>query len=518
MDKEQKEKVFNFYRIIYGDQLDQDGNFYEGQQMRLTQITQRGTKAVFFTNVNAAISYAQKKQHYADIYHNLSLIKPEVTTGTKEDISCRTVIGLDWDEPGLTPRDIFDRCSKVGLWLNALVSSGNGFHGYFAIKTTDHLQKVEDLTKALAELLGADPKATDATRILRMPYTLNRKDPEHIKPVRIAKAFDADSVRRYSIDYYADKYVKQAQDNNIMNTKLKKIPKCIEEIISSGSPEGQRNQDLMLFVTALRHRGISYDATMKVAKDWAEKSKYFDRLEYQVKYIYENQKQARYNCHGCEDKKICRYNVPSQFEDMGDQITMAEKIARSMKHSNRKGVKQLGSNDMLIYGIIKFHNDGITKDEIRQELTYKDKQRLSDDTMDKALKSLQDNGFIKGNGKPKVYTLCELPVPAKDIDKTYDVSYAVCTRCIMGNISTRELRLYLYMRYLHNKLQRDGSSRANGNILQINQQELADDLGLTKGRISQMIQMLVDEKILSIWYRQPSENNGFDYYYYRLIY
>jgi len=38
------------------------------------------------------------------------------------------------------------------------------------------------------------------------------------------------------------------------------------------------------------------------------------------------------------------------------------------------------------------------------------------------------------------------------------------------------------------------------------------------GRISVMINNLLEEKLLSIWYRQPSQNNRFDYYIYRLNY
>ena len=48
--------------------------------------------------------------------------------------------------------------------------------------------------------------------------------------------------------------------------------------------------------------------------------------------------------------------------------------------------------------------------------------------------------------------------------------------------------------------------------------DLANDLDVTQGRISQMIENLLDEKLLGIWYRQMSKNNGFDYNIYRLNY
>ena len=74
------------------------------------------------------------------------------------------------------------------------------------------------------------------------------------------------------------------------------------------------------------------------------------------------------------------------------------------------------------------------------------------------------------------------------------------------------------MRYLHNKQQREDSKALKGNLFQFNQSDLAKDMGVTQGRISQMISNLLFEKIISVWYRQPSQNNGFDYYIYRLNY
>lgn len=74
------------------------------------------------------------------------------------------------------------------------------------------------------------------------------------------------------------------------------------------------------------------------------------------------------------------------------------------------------------------------------------------------------------------------------------------------------------MRYLHNKQQREDSKTFKGNLFQLNQIDLAKDLRVTQGRINQMINNPLEEKLLCIWCRQPSQNNGFDYYIYRLNY
>lgn len=74
------------------------------------------------------------------------------------------------------------------------------------------------------------------------------------------------------------------------------------------------------------------------------------------------------------------------------------------------------------------------------------------------------------------------------------------------------------MRYLHNRGQRKNPKALKGNLFYLSQEDLAKELKCTQGRISQMINNLLEEKLLGIWYRQPSKNHGYDYYIYRLNY
>ena len=98
------------------------------------------------------------------------------------------------------------------------------------------------------------------------------------------------------------------------------------------------------------------------------------------------------------------------------------------------------------------------------------------------------------------------------------ISYSATYECIKGSISTEEYELYCYMRYLHNKEQRENPKALKGNLFRINQEDLAKDLNVTQGRISQMIDNLIDEKLLSIWYRGKKENSNFYYNVYLLNY
>ena len=231
------------------------------------------------------------------------------------------------------------------------------------------------------------------------------------------------------------------------------------------------------------------------------------------------------DCKECDYKQECYSVVLSDFEYKDDDklITMNETHMSKLKHSKRKGVKIMKSNDLLVYSILKLHDDGLYKEEILKELTYTKKKvvknvTMSDKTLRETLKSLEDNGFIVIDIQAKGKKLYKVVGTRNKIELTYLVSYSAMFECIKGNITTEELRLYNYMRYLHHKEQRENTKALKGNLFQINQLDLAKELGVTQGRISQMIENLLDEKLLSIWYRQSSKNNGFEYNVYRLNY
>ena len=74
------------------------------------------------------------------------------------------------------------------------------------------------------------------------------------------------------------------------------------------------------------------------------------------------------------------------------------------------------------------------------------------------------------------------------------------------------------MRYIQHKEQRENPEALKGNLLQITQTDLGNGFGVSQQRISQMIENLMQEKIISPYYRGKSKNNGFDFYIYRLNY
>lgn len=520
LDIQMKQK--QFFKIIYGDLIQDGNNVIDNNYIRIFQAKDDFNKVEFFNNVDDLVQYTSNRCYDINTYFTLSTTTGE--SGTEKDLIYRSVLGFDFDKKDLGEdfsfKDVLERFKSIGLWYHCLADSGHGFHAYICINKTTDLQKVAEVQKVIGKFLGADLNALKSTQVLRVPYSYNVKDKP--KRVNIIKMFNRDTIKRYSIDKLYNRFcnAKDTGDRAIQYTlNNTNIPACIIELLNNGSPEGERYEDLQKIVVSLRNRNKTLADIKQVCKEWAYKSNYKDSLDNRIDNIYNNRKYVSMDCKGCKHSQECWNKIESDFSFKDGEIllNMSETHTSKLKASKRKGAKVMKSNDLLIYCILKNHNDGLTKDEIVKELTYKDKCRLSDKTLREALKSLEENGFIEVNtiDRKKLYKLKDIRTK---IELTYNISFGATYECIKGAISTEELRLYNYMRYLHNKQQRENPKALKGNLFQFKQTDLAKDLGVTQGRISVMINNLLEEKIISIWYRQPSKFNGFDFYIYRLNY
>lgn len=528
MDKliKNKYKQKQFFSRIFSPELEGLGNLKDNQYIRIYQAKEDYSKVSYFNNIDNLIDYVSSNKHGLNTYFTLNTTTGE--SGTKENLINRTVLGFDFDKKDLgkdfnIPK-LINKFKAIGLWYQIVIDSGNGYHAYMLIEPTKDIDKVVEVTKAIGKRLGADPKAMKPTQILRVPYTFNIK--EKPKQVNIIKIYDKESIKRYQINKLYDRFCnnlkyqegtgEEVTQYTVNNTN---IPSCIEEILLEGSQEGSRYEDLKRLVVTLRERNKSLNEIIALTKEWAYKSNYNDSLNYRVKHIFKNLNYVSMDCKRCNHFKSCFNKIESDFNYPSDfnLLTITETHARTLKKNKRKGVKSMRSNDILIYGILKNHKEGLYKSEIEKELTYKDKPCLSKNVLTKALDNLRDNGFITIDtvDRKKFYKLKDIRSKA---ELTYNISYAATYEAVKGHISTEELRLYNYMRYLHNKQQREDKKALKGNLFQFNQRDLAKEMGLTQGRISVMINNLLEEKLLGIWYRQPSKNNGYDYYVYRLNY
>jgi len=98
--------------------------------------------------------------------------------GTKEDILQIPCLWCDLDFKELPREQAELNLSKTPLKPSILVESGNGFHAYWLLDIPlgrEDIAEAEKVLRLITQSLGGDNAATDASRILRVPGTLNHK-------------------------------------------------------------------------------------------------------------------------------------------------------------------------------------------------------------------------------------------------------------------------------------------------------------------------------------------------------
>lgn len=98
--------------------------------------------------------------------------------GTKEDITEIPAVHCDCDFKD-TPQNVLrQNLKRFPFKPSIIVKSGGGIHFYWILKeagTIFDVPVVEDINKRIAVMLGGDLNACDASRIMRIPGTLNQK-------------------------------------------------------------------------------------------------------------------------------------------------------------------------------------------------------------------------------------------------------------------------------------------------------------------------------------------------------
>lgn len=396
------------------------------------------------------------------------------------------------------------------------------------INKTNNLKMVDEVQKALVKKLGADDRADLKTQILRIPFTFNVKG-DKAKEVKLVhlESYDSDKFKAYDIEFLHQKNcinnreIKLGNKQTTYTLKGMNLPKCIEIALKEGSKPHQKNDDLVNIVVALRLRNKPLSEIKEVVKEWDIKSNYNDNTMYRVEYIYNNQSGYDFKCEGCEHFNKCKSTIISDFEFFeGEELLLIpHKHTKDLKYKKRKGAKMMKANDLFIYSVL-LNNKGkeLTKDDITYLITDKttEKVAMSSETLRKTLVSLIDNGYIeviKGVKRLGIADKYKVNEVRCGIDKELKISYFCTLAVIWGKMTIDEYRLYTHMRYKHHLEQLEG--KAKGNIYRINQIELAEDLGLTQQRISDMINGLLKSGVLDIWEVKKNEK-GMEYYTYRL--
>lgn len=510
--------------------------FEDGEHIRILQTNEKTnfSKVSYFDNVDDLISFTTNKHRvFNNTYFNLCSVNGN--GGSDESLIKRYVLGFDFDKKDLgkdfTHKNVMEKFKELGLWYHIIVDSGNGYHAYIIIEPTNDLDKVQEVQKALGKLLNSDMNATLKTQVLRVPYTFNVKD-QKAKEVRIISQFDRNTIKKYDINklhkrFCQDKF-RESNDNVVINLN-NNYPPCVASALKNGSKVGSRNKDLFNIVVALKQRGNNVNQIKFTIHEWNKLNEkpLLDNLidlDSEVERIFNNYN--GYVCNSCREevKENCKSYTTSDFnleQYKENIINIQHKVAKQCRSSKRKGVATMNGNELFIYNVL-VNNQGfeeLTIDMLMERITYRKTKKcaLSKPTISKALKSLEEKGFItitKGNTRLGIKDTYRINSKKVTIENSFRMSYMINLLVVKGEISTSELRVYTHMRYLHN--QDVASGKAKGNIFVRSLDDLAKSLGDDKANVSRYVESLWESMVLDRRSVQCKDKPQNFYYEYKL--
>jgi hypothetical protein len=182
--------------------------------------------------------------------------------GTKQGINKVTNIFVDIDpKGGVTQAEVVAKLQAMSHPPTAIVDSGNGIHAYWtlteplAISSPADIARIEGIMSALLTRLGGDPACKDISRVLRVAGSINVKDLENPKLVRI---LDIDDSRRYPLSLF-----EQPAEDGVGITIQQPKPTISQLITDMGDgDQHNRHPNLLSLAGKMIYRGMGYEDTM----------------------------------------------------------------------------------------------------------------------------------------------------------------------------------------------------------------------------------------------------------------
>ena len=187
------------------------------------------------------------------LYYSVYTFKPEdKKTITKDNAQSTQMLCADFDH--ITESEfstIFDKLKENGLEPNYSIFSGHGFQIIYKLdKPSTDKELLAEFTDAMkANGYPVDEKIKDCARVMRMPFTVNNKDPE--KP-----------INTYIYSTHEGVYSLQEIKNKLGMKKQKETAKE-EEPTAKQTPTETQKQDFTAYDDAFLQRTYTHIITEK---------------------------------------------------------------------------------------------------------------------------------------------------------------------------------------------------------------------------------------------------------------
>ena len=434
------------------DKLFKDSKGY----INIREIDQNGKVKQHFLTLEQAKSYKgpDDKHIYFGVYTRQK--------GNGKANGCISTGALWADFDNMQLQEVKSRIRKAGLPdASIYISSGRGIHTYWLL-TKRVKRGITGILRAIATTTGADAKATDTARIMRLPDTMNIK----YKPFRQCKVIEAKG-QRYDIELFetllgvSQEITATAEPQEGIKELMQSKRHCIRRM-AKGVIEGDRNFTLGRIVKDLQVRGYTKKSTEEIIKRW---NKLNSPPERESKLL----KDFNYYWHGDYKLLGCSINKPELQQVLYKYCNRPEcnfsmaigniELDNSIKYNNRllDDLHKLTGNDLIVYGVLVRHKEGLTTSLLTEKLTARTtgKPCMSKPTRIKSLDTLEKKGFIEviqGNrreGKENLYKA----IPQGTYRRGYTLaSNGAINGAIDKRVTAGELRLYiLLLRYAFRK-------------------------------------------------------------------
>lgn len=425
------------------------------------------------------------------------------------------------------------RLKRAGIPQPSIViNSGNGLHAYW--KMDKAINHPKDILIRLCELTGADEQATDNARILRVPETLNLKDINNPKEVKI---IEYDTSLIYPLGYFTgligltgwtDKAkTLESEIELVGNERLARLIEnlnilpCTRSMINNGVPQGHRNFALGRITKDLQRVGLTRKRALQIVLTWNRNNTPMES---------ENKVRNDFNSYWVEDYKLlgCHLDIPENKPEVREQQAFLDTYCdkgncvrygmisnlyfnNSIYLDNRifDYYKKITGNEIAVYGVLQRHRQGLDIDQLMEKLTARATKKpiATKKTIRKYLDNLISLGLIesyKGNRKMGVNDIYKFKPQG-----TFGMGYTLVTNgaingLIDGRSTSGEFKVYvLLMKFAF------GKHTAYPSL-----GELARYMGTSKNSLSMQLKSLEDNDYLK---KEIINSNGIDQTSYKLI-
>jgi len=456
-------------------------------------------KTFFIKTVDDLIGIIGKYRYAWNVYINAATVKGQ-KGGKREDLFRRQILFLDFDKKDYPEyKTVTNFVTHIKrklpqLYNHCIVDSGNGYHFYIAIKTSDDIDRVTRINAHIAKIVGADMSAVKTTQIMRIPTSLNLK--QDSKPVSIVSSvYGTDSFKPYELTRLESMMAAVSLSREISQKTPVSFSKlsyyCIEKMLDEGCEKSERNFALGRIVKYLQEvRGYNEFTALQVVLDWNLVCSPPKDTE-EVKTDFKAYWKSDYRLLGCTVADERKQAILSRYCDRyackaiqnGEWGTVEGKeIQIDNFFLTDDKMKAFKGNHFLIITILYIHSGGLTLPQIKQSILTKKTKRPCIDSraLNVVLSDLLARKIISCDG---VYKLIQVPNYGRGYIRFY---YQASIFLINKIITQREYLVYL-------ALVRNLQQGKN-----VTYDTLAALLGIDKSNIAKCIKSLHDGYMLTI--------------------